>query len=103
MDQSIQRCGVTRHPKRKSESDFPKRGKKFPENFWSVGFFKKMSKGFDVDSVEVEMSSSDMKKLIKKYKKLKKFQKSNLHTIETLGGKDTIIEKLIRESDGYEL
>lgn len=62
-----------------------------------------MSKGFDVDSVEVEMSSSDMKKLIKKYKKLKKFQKSNLHTIETLGGKDTIIEKLIQESEDYKL
>ena len=62
-----------------------------------------MSKGFDVDSVEVEMSSSDMKKLIKKYKKLKKFQKSNLHTIETLGGNDTIIEKLIKESEDYKM
>ena len=80
-----------------------KGGKNFPGNFWSVGFFKKMTKGFNVDSVEVEMSKGDMKRLIKKYKKLKKFQKSNLHTIETLGGKDTIIEKLIQESDGYEL
>ena len=62
-----------------------------------------MTKGFNVDSVEVEMSKGDMKRLIKKYKKLKKFQKSNLHTIETLRGKDTIIEKLIQESDGYEL
>ncbi len=62
-----------------------------------------MSKGFDVDSVDVEISKDDINKLIKKYKKLKKFQKSNLHTIETLGGKDTIIEKLIQESDGYEL
>lgn len=103
MVQSIQRCGVTKHPKRKRESDFPKGGKNFPGNFWSVGFFKKMTKGFNVDSVEVEMSKGDMKRLIKKYKKLKKFQKSNLHTIETLGGKDTIIEKLIQESDGYEL
>ena len=62
-----------------------------------------MTKGFNVDSVEVEMSKGDMKRLIKKYKKLKKFQKSNLHMIETLGGTDTIIEKLIQESDGDEL
>jgi hypothetical protein len=62
-----------------------------------------MSKGFDIDSVDIEMSKQDMKRLIKKYKKLKKFQKSNLHTIETLGGKDTIIEKLIRESEDYKM
>jgi hypothetical protein len=62
-----------------------------------------MSKGFDVDSVDVEISKDDINKLIKRYKKLKKYQKSNFHTIEALDGKDTIIEKLIRESDGYEL
>ena len=62
-----------------------------------------MSKGFDIDSVDIEMSKQDMKRLIKKYKKLKKFQKSNLHTIETLGGKDTIIEKLIRESEDFKM
>ena len=62
-----------------------------------------MSKGFDVDSVDVEISKDNINKLIKRYKKLKKYQKSNFHTIEALDGKDTIIEKLIRESDGYEL
>ncbi len=62
-----------------------------------------MSKGFDIDSVDIEMSKQDMKRLIKKYKKLKKFQKSNLHMIETLGGKDTIIEKLIRESEDFKM
>ena len=62
-----------------------------------------MSKGFNVDSVDFEISKDDIGKLIKRYKKLKKYQKSNFHTIEALDGKDTIIEKLIRESDGYEL
>ena len=62
-----------------------------------------MSKGFDVDSVDVEISKDDINKLIKRYKKLKKYQKSNFHTIEALDGKDAIIEKLIQESEDYEL
>ena len=41
MVQSIQRCGVIKHPKRKTGSEFPESGKKIPENFWSVGFFQK--------------------------------------------------------------
>lgn len=62
-----------------------------------------MSKGFNIDSVDIEMSKRDMKRLIKKYKKLKKYQNSNLHEIQTLGGKDTIIEKLIKESEDFKM
>ena len=103
MVQSIQRCGVTSHPKRKSGSEFLDIGKKIPENFWSVGFFKKMSKGFDIDSVDIEMSKEDMKKLIKKYKKLKKYQNSNFHAIRKLNGENTIIDELIKESEDYKM
>lgn len=62
-----------------------------------------MSKGFDVDSVDIEMSREDMKRLIKKYKKLKKYQNSNFHAIRKLNGDETIIDKLIKESEDFEM
>ena len=62
-----------------------------------------MSRGFDVESVEFELPKEDMKKLIKKYKQLKKYQKSNLHTLQKLGGKKTVIDELIEESKDYEM
>lgn len=62
-----------------------------------------MSRGFDVESVEFELPKEDMKKLIKKYKQLKKYQKSNLHTLQKLDGKKTVIDELIEESEDYKL
>ena len=62
-----------------------------------------MSKGFDIDSVDVETSKDDMKKLIKKYKKLKKYQNSNFHAIRKLNGDETIIDKLIKESEDFKM
>ena len=62
-----------------------------------------MSKGFDIESVEFELPKEDMKKLIKKYKQLKKYQKSNLHTLQKLDGKKTVIDELIEESEDYKL
>jgi|TARA_A100001201_G_scaffold22881_3_gene25785 hypothetical protein len=62
-----------------------------------------MSRGFDVESVEFELPKEDMKKLMKKYKQLKKYQKSNLHTLQKLDGKKTVIDELIEESEDYEM
>ena len=62
-----------------------------------------MSKGFDIDSVDIEMSKQDMKRLIKKYKKLKKYQNSNFHAIRKLNGDETIIDKLTKESEDFKL
>jgi len=59
---------------------------------------EKMSKGFDV---EVEMPQQDLDRLIKKYKKLKKYQKSNLHQITKLSGKTDIVTELIDESKDF--
>ena len=38
---------------------------------------------------------SEVSKILKKYKKLKKYQKSNLFAIQKLSGKTTIIDKLL--------
>lgn len=53
-----------------------------------------MSEGFDV---EVEMPKEDINRLLKQYKKLKKYQKSSLYQIEKLSGKKTKVDELIEE------
>ena len=53
-----------------------------------------MSKGFDV---EVEMHKEDIDRLLKEYKKLKKYQKSSICAIEKLSGKKTKIDRLVDE------
>lgn len=55
-----------------------------------------MSKGFDV---EFEVPKEQIDILLKEYKRLKKYKKSNLFTIEKLDGKDTIIDQLTREAE----
>ena len=56
-----------------------------------------MSKGFDEFDVEVEMPREDINKLVKKYKKLKKYQKSSLFAIKTIDGTEKVISEMIRE------
>lgn len=53
-----------------------------------------MSDGFNV---EVEMPKSDITKLLKKYKKLKKYQKSSLFAVKKIDGTENVISKLIDE------
>lgn len=61
-----------------------------------------MAQGFDVDGVEVEIPAEDMSRLIKRYKKLKKYEKSTLHTIQKLNGNRTIIDELTEESQNFD-
>ena len=49
----------------------------------------------DLDNYTVNMEQ--MKKVVKEYKKLKKYTKSNLYQIQKLSGQETIIDKLTRE------
>jgi len=53
-----------------------------------------MSDGFDV---RVEMPKEDIDKLLKKYKGLKKYQKSNLFVVKTIDGTENIISKMVQE------
>jgi hypothetical protein len=53
-----------------------------------------MSDGFDV---KVEMPKEDIDRLLKEYKKLKKYSKSSIYELEKLSGKKTKIEKLVFE------
>jgi 2-methylcitrate dehydratase PrpD len=53
-----------------------------------------MSEGFEV---EVEMPRGDIDRLLKRYKKLKKYQKSSLFAVKTMDGTENIISKMIQE------
>ena len=57
-------------------------------------------KGFtDKDDKELKLNirTSEINKIIKQYKKLKKYKKSSIHEITKLGGDETKIDKLINE------
>jgi len=54
-----------------------------------------MSKGFEV---EIEMPSDDIKKLLKQYKKVKKYQKSSIFAVKSMDGTEDIVSKMIEEA-----
>ena len=54
-----------------------------------------MSKGFEV---EIEMPSDDIKKLLKQYKKVKKYHKSSIFAVKTMDGTEEIVSKMIEEA-----
>lgn len=55
-----------------------------------------MSSGFNVG---FNYSKGDMDKLMKKYKKLKKYQKSSLFAIKTIDGTEEVISKMVKEAE----
>ena len=59
--------------------------------------FKGFSKTEDDTQLKVYIKNREVDKLIKQYKKLKKYQKSSIFEIEKLSGQETKIDKLIKE------
>jgi hypothetical protein len=59
---------------------------------------KKMSDGF-VDNVEFELPQEQINKLLKSYKKIKKYQKSSLFAIKTIDGTEDVVSKMIEEAE----
>lgn len=47
--------------------------------------------------LRLKIRNSEVNKIIKEYKKLKKYQKSSIFEIEKLSGKETRIDKLVNE------
>ena len=59
-----------------------------------------MSKGFNNDlQVEFELPKEDLNRLLKQYKKIKKYQKSSLFAIKTMDGTEEIVSSLIKEAE----
>ena len=58
-----------------------------------------MSDGFSVEKIEVQIYKDEVKKLLKQYKKIKKYQKSSLFAIKTMDGTEDIVSSLIKEAE----
>jgi hypothetical protein len=59
-----------------------------------------MNKGFNNDlEVEFELPKQDLDKLLKQYKKVKKYQKSSLFAIKSMDGTEDIVSSLIKEAE----
>lgn len=61
-----------------------------------------MSKGFDVSLEGIDINPDQVQQLLKKYKKIKKYQKSSLFTVKTMDGTEDYISKMIKEGEDYQ-
>ena len=57
-----------------------------------------MGKGFDIDFEGLDMSQESVQELVKKYKKIKKYQKSSLFAVKTMDGTEEIVSKMVEEA-----
>jgi hypothetical protein len=60
-----------------------------------------MGKGFDNYDVTFEgldMSQQVVQELVKKFKKIKKYQKSSLFAVKTMDGTEEIVSKMVEEA-----
>ena len=59
-----------------------------------------MSEGFSEEQIEVAINKSELKKLLKKYKRIKKYMKSPLYEVKTMDGTETYVSQLFKEAEG---
>ena len=59
-----------------------------------------MTKGFGKNDVKVEFEipQEQIDVLLKKYKKIKKYQKSNLYQVMTMDGTERIVSEMVEEA-----
>ena len=53
----------------------------------------------DAKQGKIEMNQDEYKKLIKKYKKTKRYMKSNLFQVKMMDGTEKFVSKLLEEAD----
>jgi hypothetical protein len=53
--------------------------------------------------LKINISNNEIDKLLKQYKKIKKYKKSSLYIIKTMDGTETIISSLIKEAENNSL
>ena len=59
--------------------------------------FKGFAKPVDDKEFRLYIKNREVNRLIKEYKKIKKYQKSSIFEIEKLSGQETKIDKLVNE------
>ena len=57
---------------------------------------------YNVEFEGLDMNQDQVQALVKKYKKLKKYQKSSLYAVKTIDGTEIIISKLIDEAQDFD-
>ena len=55
-----------------------------------------MSEGFSEEKIEVQIYKDEVKKLLKQYKKIKKYQRSSIFEVKTMDGTEKYISELIK-------
>ena len=55
-----------------------------------------MSEGFSEEKIDVAINKNEVKNLLKKYKKIKKYIKSPLFTVKTMDGTEKIVSELLK-------
>ena len=60
-----------------------------------------MSNGFNIKFEGLDMGQEQVQALVKKYKKVKKYQKSNLFAVKTMDGTEDYVSELIKEGEEY--
>tara|TARA_B100001250_G_scaffold256116_1_gene220483 strand:- start:298 stop:549 length:252 start_codon:yes stop_codon:yes gene_type:complete len=56
----------------------------------------------DAKQGTVEMNAEEYKRLMKKYKKTKRYMKSNLFAVKTMDGTEQYVSQLLKEADELE-
>ena len=58
-----------------------------------------MSEGFDKVEFDLPIKNDEVQKLLKKYKKIKKYMKSPLFTVRTMDGTEELVSSLLKEAE----
>jgi hypothetical protein len=58
-----------------------------------------MSEGFSEEKIEVSINKNEVNKLLKKYKKIKKYMRSPVFEIKQMEGTETLVSDLLKEMD----
>jgi signal recognition particle GTPase len=60
-----------------------------------------MSEGFKDNKVKVgvEISTDEVEKLLKQYKKVKRYMKSPLYAVKTMDGTEKYVSELLKEAE----
>jgi hypothetical protein len=58
-----------------------------------------MSEGFSEEKIEVAINKDEVKNLLKKYKKVKKYMRSPVFTVKKLDGTEKIVSELLKDAE----
>ena len=58
-----------------------------------------MSEGFSEEKIEVAINKDEVKNLLKKYKKIKKYMRSSMYSVKKIDGTEKIVSDLLGNTD----